>query len=56
MGDTGSLAFGGALAGLAVVTRTEACSMLIAGVYVLEALSRDHPDDQLQAIRAAACS
>lgn len=39
MGDTGSLALGGALAGLAVVTGTELLLVVIGGVYVLEALS-----------------
>jgi phospho-N-acetylmuramoyl-pentapeptide-transferase len=39
MGDTGSMAFGGALAGFAIVTGTEALLLLIAGVYVVEALS-----------------
>ena len=39
MGDTGSMAFGGALAGFAIVTGTEALLLLIAGIYVVEALS-----------------
>jgi phospho-N-acetylmuramoyl-pentapeptide-transferase len=39
MGDTGSMAFGGALAGFAIVTGTEALLILIAGIYVVEALS-----------------
>ena len=39
MGDTGSMAFGGALAGFAIVTGTEALLVLIAGIYVVEALS-----------------
>ena len=39
MGDTGSMAFGGALAGFAIVTGTEALLLLIAGIYVIEALS-----------------
>ena len=39
MGDTGSMAFGGALAGFAIVTGTEALLILIGGIYVVEALS-----------------
>ena len=41
MGDTGSMAFGGALAGLAVMTRrhTELLLLLIGGIFVIEALS-----------------
>jgi phospho-N-acetylmuramoyl-pentapeptide-transferase len=39
MGDTGSLALGGAIAGLAVMTRTEVLLILIGGIFVLEALS-----------------
>ncbi|MFC6153286.1 phospho-N-acetylmuramoyl-pentapeptide-transferase [Nocardioides yefusunii] len=39
MGDTGSLALGGALAGLAVLTRTELLLVVIGGLFVLETLS-----------------
>jgi phospho-N-acetylmuramoyl-pentapeptide-transferase len=39
MGDTGSMAFGGALAGFAIVTGTEVLLILIGGIYVVEALS-----------------
>ena len=39
MGDTGSMAIGGALGGFAIVTGTEALLILIAGIYVVEALS-----------------
>ena len=41
MGDTGSMAFGGALAGLAIMTRrhTELLLLLIGGIFVIEALS-----------------
>lgn len=39
MGDTGSLALGGALVGLAVLTKTELIVILLGGVYVVEALS-----------------
>ncbi len=39
MGDTGSLALGGALAGLAICTRTEILVIILAGLFVLEALS-----------------
>jgi phospho-N-acetylmuramoyl-pentapeptide-transferase len=39
MGDTGSLAIGGALAAVAVLTKTELLLMVIGGVFVIEALS-----------------
>lgn len=39
MGDVGSLAIGGALAGLAIMSRTELLMALIAGLFVLETLS-----------------
>ncbi|MHB0977042.1 MAG: phospho-N-acetylmuramoyl-pentapeptide-transferase [Candidatus Aquicultorales bacterium] len=39
MGDTGSLALGGAIATLAILTRTELLLILIGGIYVIEALS-----------------
>jgi phospho-N-acetylmuramoyl-pentapeptide-transferase len=39
MGDTGSLGLGGAIAGLAVMTKTELLLILIGGIFVIEALS-----------------
>ena len=39
MGDTGSLALGGALASMAFLTKTELWLLLIGGVFVLEGLS-----------------
>jgi phospho-N-acetylmuramoyl-pentapeptide-transferase len=39
MGDTGSFGLGGALAAMAVFTKTEVLLVLIGGVFVLEALS-----------------
>ncbi len=39
MGDTGSLALGGALASIAIFTRTELFLVIIGGVYVIEAIS-----------------
>lgn len=39
MGDTGSLALGGALAAVAVLTKTEFLLVVIGGVFVMEALS-----------------
>jgi phospho-N-acetylmuramoyl-pentapeptide-transferase len=39
MGDTGSLALGGALAGLAIVTRTELLLVLVGGLFVIITLS-----------------
>jgi phospho-N-acetylmuramoyl-pentapeptide-transferase len=39
MGDTGSLALGGAIAALAVMTKTEVLLLIIGGIFVIEALS-----------------
>ncbi|WP_370511034.1 phospho-N-acetylmuramoyl-pentapeptide-transferase [Cellulomonas sp. SLBN-39] len=39
MGDTGSLALGGALAGLSILTRTEILAAIIGGMFVLIVLS-----------------
>jgi phospho-N-acetylmuramoyl-pentapeptide-transferase len=39
MGDTGSLGLGGAIAGLAVMTKTETLLILVGGIFVVEALS-----------------
>ena len=39
MGDTGSLALGGALAAVAVLTKTELLLIIVGGVFVAEALS-----------------
>jgi phospho-N-acetylmuramoyl-pentapeptide-transferase len=39
MGDTGSFALGGAIAALAVMTKTEVLLIFIGGVFVIEALS-----------------
>jgi phospho-N-acetylmuramoyl-pentapeptide-transferase len=39
MGDTGSMAIGGALAAFAVMTNTELLLLLIGGIFLLEALS-----------------
>ena len=39
MGDTGSLALGGALAGISILTRTEILAAVIGGLFVLEVLS-----------------
>ena len=39
MGDTGSLALGMGLGGLAILTKTEICSIIIGGLFVAEALS-----------------
>jgi phospho-N-acetylmuramoyl-pentapeptide-transferase len=38
-GDTGSLGLGGAIAGLAVMTKTEVLLILLGGIFVIEALS-----------------
>ena len=39
MGDTGSLALGGAISALALVTKTELLVVIIGGIFVIEALS-----------------
>jgi phospho-N-acetylmuramoyl-pentapeptide-transferase len=39
MGDTGAMAIGGAIAGFAIMTKTEVLLLLIGGIFVLEALS-----------------
>ncbi len=39
MGDTGSMAIGGALAGFAIFTKTEFLLILIGGIFLVEALS-----------------
>ena len=39
MGDTGSLALGGALAGFAILTRTEFLMVILGGLFVIETLS-----------------
>jgi phospho-N-acetylmuramoyl-pentapeptide-transferase len=39
MGDTGSLGLGGAIAGLAIMTKTEVLLILAGGIFVIEALS-----------------
>jgi phospho-N-acetylmuramoyl-pentapeptide-transferase len=39
MGDTGSLGIGGAIAGLAIMTKTEVLLILLGGIFVIEALS-----------------
>jgi len=39
MGDTGSLGLGGAIAGLAVMTKTEVLLILLGGIFVIEVVS-----------------
>ena len=39
MGDTGSLALGGAFAGLSILTRTEFLAVVIGGLFLAEVLS-----------------
>jgi len=39
MGDTGSLAIGGAFAGIAIVTRTELLLIVLGGLFVIETMS-----------------
>ena len=51
MGDTGSLALGGALGAIAVATKHEIVLAIVGGLFVVEALSRHHPGRLLQAHR-----
>jgi phospho-N-acetylmuramoyl-pentapeptide-transferase len=39
MGDTGSMGIGGALAGFAIMTKTEVLLLLVGGIFLIEALS-----------------
>jgi phospho-N-acetylmuramoyl-pentapeptide-transferase len=39
MGDTGSMAFGGAIATFAIMTKTEVLLIFIGGIFVIEAIS-----------------
>jgi phospho-N-acetylmuramoyl-pentapeptide-transferase len=39
MGDTGSLGLGGAIAGLAIMTKTEILLLILGGIFVIETLS-----------------
>jgi phospho-N-acetylmuramoyl-pentapeptide-transferase len=39
MGDTGSMAIGGALAGFAIMTKTEVLLVFVGGIFLIEALS-----------------
>jgi phospho-N-acetylmuramoyl-pentapeptide-transferase len=39
MGDTGSMAIGGALGGFAIMSQSELLLLLIGGIFVIEALS-----------------
>jgi len=39
MGDTGSMAIGGALAGFAIMTKTEVLLLFVGGIFLVEALS-----------------
>ena len=56
MGDTGSLALGGALAGLAICTRTELLLLLLGGLFVIITLSVMLQVGLVQADRADGCS
>ena len=53
MGDTGSLALGGALGAIAVAAHHEIVLGIVGGLFVVEALSRHHPGVLLQAHRQA---
>ena len=53
MGDTGSLALGGALGAVSVATHHEFVLAIIGGIFVVEALVGGHPGRGLQAHRQA---
>ena len=48
MGDTGSMALGGAIATLAILTETEVLLVFIGGVFLIEAVTCDDPGRELQ--------
>ena len=48
MGDTGSMALGGLMAGLAILTRTELLLVVLGGLFAVITLSGDHPDRLVQ--------
>ena len=56
MGDTGSLSLGGALAGLAILTRTEFLLAVLGGLFVIQTLSVILQVGYFKATRANACS
>ena len=57
MGDVGSLALGAALGTVAILIKQELLLPIVGGVFVLEALSVDHPGrSSFKATRPAACS
>ena len=53
MGDTGSLGLGGAIAALAVMTKTEVLLLIIGGIFVIEALSVADPGVRVPALPPA---
>ena len=44
MGDTGSLALGGAVAGLSILTQTQLLAIIVGGLFVAVVMSDRHPD------------
>ena len=56
MGDIGSLAMGGALGAVAMVTKHEIVLMIVGGLFVVETLVGDHPGVLVQAAPAPVCS
>ena len=53
MGDTGSMAIGGALAGFAIMTKTEFLLLLVGGIFLIEAALGDPAGGELQVLRPA---
>ena len=53
MGDTGSLSLGGALAGFAILTRTELLLVILGGLFVVDHALGDAPGRLLQARKPA---
>ena len=56
MGDTGSMAIGGALAGFAIMTKTEFLLLFVGGIFLIEALSVIAPGVLASSTSAGACS
>ena len=53
MGDVGALSLGGSIGMLAVLTKNEIVLLIVGGLFVIEALSRDHPARRVQDDQAA---
>ena len=56
MGDTGSLALGGLMAALAIVTSTELLLVVLGGLFVVETAVGDRAGDRVPRVRARGSS